>query len=304
MGQQPINRDWHSVRTSSGWLKKRAKHECMNMSSSGNKDPGFADKTRTGAGLPRATKLLRKLRAAAEVSFGRSLTYDELSDYTGEARSTLGRWFNGDGDPSPEILLRLLELTSEKNRHEIMDKPPFCRVHPRIDHPYLEQDSVATSILGDIVSNLTGLTLVQGDTDASATFVATAIAHSARMMGTHSQEVVGLDIHKPDWFVPIPGVQYLNALLPPAAILKQFDLLWTRFVTSRGAILLLNGVFHPVAAAPQKVFQLARQSHLVIASKVPARGTPAHPLPGSATVITVTTAKHVPDRFTLEARIA
>lgn len=274
------------------------------MNSSGKKGLGLADTAGSGTGLPRATKLLRKLRAAAELTFGRTLTYDELSDYTGEARSTLGRWFNGDGDPSPEIILRLLELTSEKNRHEMMDKAPFCRVHPRIDHPFLEQDPVATSILGNLVSNSIGLTLVQGETEAAATFVATAIGHSARILGNHSREVMGIDVHNPDWFVPIPGLQYLNGLLAPGAIFKEFDVLWPRFANSRRTIVLLNGVFQPVAAAPQKVFQLATHCHLVIASKVPDRGTANHPLPRSATVITVRTAKHVPERLTLEVRVA
>ena len=161
-----------------------------------------------------------------------------------------------------------------------------------------------SAILGNIVSNSTGLTLVQGDTEAAATFVASAIGPSARIMGAHTQEVVGLDVHKPDWFVPIPGVQYLNSLLAPGAILKELDTLWPRFSNARQALVLLNGVFHPVSGAPQKVFQLAAKSHLVIASKLPGRGTTAPPMPRSATVINVTTAKPVTERFTLEARLA
>lgn len=258
--------------------------------------------TDTPAGLSRTTILLRKLRAAAEVTMGRTLTYDELSDYTGEPRSTLGRWFNGDGGPSPEIILRLLELIPEKARHDLMDKPPFCRVYPRIDHPSISHDPVATSILNTIALKSTGLTLVQGDTDSTATFVATAIGHSSRIVGgSCTRQIMGLDVHKPDWFVPIPEVHYLRNLPHPKEVEKELEVLLPRIKKSHGAVVLLNGLFNPLNNVPQSVVQMATQSHMVLAAKLPARATQPLPLPRPANLVKVTS--KALERLSLEFQV-
>src|SRR6185312_4571583 len=57
----------------------------------------------------RATVLFRMLRAALEGAHGRQFCLEELSEITGEPRSTLSDWFGGSGQPSIEAALRMAE---------------------------------------------------------------------------------------------------------------------------------------------------------------------------------------------------
>jgi transcriptional regulator with XRE-family HTH domain len=266
------------------------------------KRTGVTASIETGAGLSRATILLRQLRLALETTFARSLTYAELSEYAGEPKSTLARWFNGEGQPSSETLLRLLELAPEKQRDQIMDKPPFCRVFAHLEHPLLAHDPVATSFLRSIRSNLTGTTLIQGVQESWLTFVATALGHDARRL-SGLRPVLGLDVHKPDWFVPVPGIKYLNNLLRPSSISEELEQFWPKAANRKGAFVIFNGVLPTGSLWTDKVLDLAGQSHVVLTAKDAPKGQVATPFPVPANLITVTEDRNYPDRLRLDFRM-
>ena len=159
-----------------------------------------------GSELSRSSLLLRSLRALIEGGWGRTLTFEDLSRLTNQPKSTLCNWFNGEGEPSSETLLRLLELVPDAKRYTGLGKPPFCRTCPQIDHPSLAHDPVATSYLRAIISEIKGVTFVQGERDALVTFVATALGRHVSVDSRSPRQVVGIDVHAPDWFVPVPGL--------------------------------------------------------------------------------------------------
>jgi hypothetical protein len=240
-----------------------------------------------------------------EATAGHSLIYDELAILTNEPRSTLGRWFNGDGEPSSECLLRLLELSSESRRREIMDKPPFCRVYPRLEHPWLAHDPATLSHLRTIVSTSTGITLIRGDDESRVTFLITALGHAARDLPNLGRKVGGLDIHEPDWFVPVPEITYLNNQLHPSQIREELDRLRPKIISSKGSFLILNGTFSHLSASQSEIFQdIARHSHVAIALRPCAKDQPAALGFVPTHVVTVTVNKIHPERLVLDIQAA
>jgi hypothetical protein len=167
--------------------------------------------------LHRVTRLFRHLRSALEAEFGFSLTFDDLAELLDERRSTLGNWSNGDGFPSAETLLRMLELVPVRSRQTIFEAGPCCRPCPTLDDARLSHDPIAVSQLRRLLLGR-GTVLVEGDQDHVVTYTVTALGHSYLRLHQAIQRVRGVDSHVPDWFVPVPGVVYLQHDVAPAEV--------------------------------------------------------------------------------------
>jgi hypothetical protein len=250
----------------------------------------------------RTTLLFRRIRSIVDSVSGRSLTYDELALLINEPRSNLGRWINGDGEPSSEALLRMLELVPENQRHEIMDRPPACRLWPKIDHPWLAHDPVSKSVLRSIVVSPTGFTVVQGEQASLVTFIVTALGHSALTLSEGTRQVVGLDVYRPDWFVPVPGVIHLNNQLRADKIREEFERFLPNTVKLERALVVLNGVFPGCFDALERIAGIACRNHVVLAARPPVRGQQAQPLPRPTNLILVNPDRYHGERLTLEIK--
>jgi hypothetical protein len=263
------------------------KHEDMKKSlKQTNIEPGARLHWNQGARLQRGTLLLRRLRAALDGISGRSLTYEDLSELTGEGKSTLGNWINGEGQPSPEVLLRMMEMLPRSTRDQILSDPDFCRCHPTLEHPRLSHDRVTVSFLKTIISKREGITLVQGEREILTTFVITALGHSCRILSTTGREILGLDSHAPDWFVPVPGVTYIENILSTQRLHEEFEKAWPRISSYKGTLVILNGGWAQLPAFFDRARLLARNCHVIFSDKL----RPRHALSGNLSIHIITVA--------------
>ena len=251
-----------------------------------------------GPGLQRGTLLLRRLRTAIDGMFGRALKYEEWFEVIGEPKSTLGNWLNGDGQPSPEALLRMLEMLPASLRHHILNDPDFCRCRPVVEHPRLSHDRVIVSCLKTIIAKTEGLTLVQGERETLVTFLVTALGHSCRLLSTKRREVLGLDSHAPDWFVPVPNLRYFDNLLHTQKLHEEFAKAWPRMSNSKGALIILNGGWAQLPEFQEKIRVLARHCHVVFSDKL--RPRPVQTSNVSTHIITVSADRTEPEHIQVE----
>lgn len=264
--------------------RKPAKHESMKRKPTAH--PPQPGGPVNGSALTRATLLYRRLRSGLDSVARRPFTYNELAKLTGEPKSTLCNWNNGDGQPAPETLLRLLEMLPTLERNQILSELPFSRVFPVFEHPKLAYDPSAVSLLKTVLRSETGITLVQGDRDNLITFLATAMGHSYLMPRGRKGQVLGIDVHAPDWFVPLPEVTYLNNALNPGRVREVAEKIWPTLITSHRHLIVLNGTWTHVPDLRLATCTLA-ETHHVIVTDLTRQKLPAPSLPHPARIVTV-----------------
>jgi hypothetical protein len=212
-----------------------AKHESMN-----DKTHLQSDMPDTRFQLTRVTRLLRCAQDSLHSALGTSPTYPELEEWTNVAEGTIKYWFNNNGRPTAEFALQLLERMPERQRHALLDSA--CRVLPSLEHPHLGCDHTIVSRLKTMIVQPHGLVFIQGGTDESRTFLATAMGHAFLSLTTKPHRVVGLDAHEPDWFVPLPGVRYFRNLFQPAQRLKAAKENWPKLQGRSPQLVVLNAM--------------------------------------------------------------
>jgi len=191
----------------------------------------------------RTTLLLRALRAAIEGSIGHQLSFDELSYITGEAKSTLSNWFAGEGNPSMETMLRLIERVPVAQRHHVLDLPPITRCYPTLSHPRLSHDPVAVSQLRAILTQSTGTTVVHSARAELVTFAVAALGHTYYNLNPRAQAIRGLSAHRPDWFIQVPGVDHLNNIQSPEKVRTEIASKWSSLIEVKAGLFLFNGLW-------------------------------------------------------------
>lgn len=255
-----------------------------------------------GAGLSRATLLFRRLRSALEGVARRQFRYEDLAELIGEPKSTLCNWNNGDGQPASETLLRLFELLPVGERNKLLGELPFCRSFPTIEHLRIAHDPVAVSYLKTVLGSEKGITLIQGERELLSTFVITAMAQSFALFPGNRGQIAGLDVHAPDWFVPVPGVAYLNNAAQPIRIRAEAERIWPTLGTTSTKLVILNGVWTPVPELRSKICELAEACHVLVTDVMRARATTPPILPSFARMITVGPEGRDPEKIRIEVQ--
>lgn len=255
------------------------------------------------AALSRGTLLFRRLRSALEGFARRQFRYEDLAELIGEPKSTLCNWNNGDGQPASEALLRVLELLPPARRNEILAELPFCRSFPTIEHPRISHDPVASSFLTTMLSNQKGMSIVYGDRDALNTFVATAMGHSFLLLAGNRGQVAGLDIHAPDWFVPVPGVTYLNNVSQPSRIRQEFETAWPQFCTLKPKLVILNGFWATLPELKLGTCELAKSCHLIVTDVLQTKIADLPSLPAPAQLVRVAQDGRDSERIRLDIKV-
>ena len=77
----------------------------------------------------------------------------------------------------------------------------------------------------------------------------------------------GLDAHHPDWFVPLPGVRYLDNECRPQRARDEIRRLWPIFSGTTGGMVLLNA---PCLPSAEEIEAVALASILVLTVKAEA----------------------------------
>jgi hypothetical protein len=235
-----------------------AKHEGMNEKSSPqSRTPGAQSQ------LTRITRLLQRAQDSLHSALGASPSYSELEEWTAVPEGTIKYWYSNKGLPTAEFLLQVLERIPEKQRHDLLDSA--CRVYPSLEHPRLKCDHTILSRLRTIVCQSGGLVIVQGSNDESRTFMLTALGHAFLGLTASPHGLVGLDAHESDWFVPLPGVRYLDNLFQPAKLLQAARDNWPK-VQARGTqLVLLNAIGVLMADFQRPIKALTARCPVIIA---------------------------------------
>jgi hypothetical protein len=212
-----------------------AKHKGMNEHAS-SKDV----MPNGGSQLTRVTRLLRRAQDSLHSELGPSPTYANLEEFTGVPAQTIKDWLNNKGRPTAEFLLQLLEGIPDRQRHELLDSA--CRTHATLEHPRLKCDQTIISRLKSMVCLPRGLVYVQNGTDETRTFIVNAMANAFLGLKGRPRCVAGLDAHKPDWFVPLPGVKYFANLFQPGKQLEAARENWPKVQARGWNLVVLNGM--------------------------------------------------------------
>lgn len=251
---------------------------------------------------PRTTSLLRSLRAAIEGAIGHQLSLEELSEITSEPKSTLSNWFAGDGNPTVEVVLRLMERVPASIRHQILDGLPISRCYPTLSHPRLAHDPVAVSRLNMILSQASGTTLIHGTREELVTFTVAAMGHTYYNSNPRQDAVRGIDVHRPDWYIQVPGVQNLNSTPNPERIKNEIASRWTTIQEATSGLIIFNGIWPQMTDRHEAVRALARQTHVIIGTPTDTKTSGPIKVTAPAHIVAVTQERIGSERITLEIK--
>jgi len=104
--------------------------------------------------------MMRAIKAELEAFQGRTLSFEQLASYTGEAASTAFDKLHRTHQPQVESLIRLLERLPQESRRRLVER--VCRCYPTFCHPRIAHDPVQVSDLKSLLGQRTGFTMLQG----------------------------------------------------------------------------------------------------------------------------------------------
>lgn len=234
----------------------------------------------------RVVRMLRRIQPWLQSQRARMATFGEMEKWTGTPEDTIRGWFAGQGNPTAEFLISLLERIPNKARLDILDE--FSRVYPTLEHSRVAGDRTIVSRLVTLLAQPRGLAYVQGSTAEARTFITTALGHAFWMLSGPSRRVLGLDVHASDWFVPVPGVVYLNNLLQRNELLRAVRLQWPTLRNGETPLVVFNGIWSAFPELHGKIRQLAGRCLILVADESSIDGEQdARHLPPRTTVITI-----------------
>lgn len=239
-----------------------AKHEDMKKK---NSSSSSTDKGASVYHPERVRPLMRAIKENMEAFQGRPILYEELAQYADQAISSVFDKLQKTHQPQVEALLGWLERLPEATRTQLMNS--HCRSYPTLEHPRVGHDPAQVSRLKTILTQTSGFTIIKGGNDGLRTFVASALCHSKGILQAERRVAWGLDVHQPDWFVPVEGVIYLNNSLDPIRVTECVNRLWPIQLAAGAQIVMLNGVWLATQGLEQQISELGTRSHLIIADE-------------------------------------
>jgi len=199
-------------------------------------------------------RALKRALDQAECAPGQALEQQQFGNLLGIPKITIHDWFHGRLANPIRSFLCAFERLTEKDR--ILLLRDFCRRCPRLEHPRLAHSSDTLNRLRAILKSRTGLTVVVGPSEPRS-FLVTALGHSVTRLDPKTR-VCGLDVHRPDTFVPVAGVCYCQN--PPNS--AQAVNLVTHSIKEAevgGAdLVIFNGVWPAISQHPHKIRGLER----------------------------------------------
>jgi hypothetical protein len=241
----------------------------------------------------RIIKLLLDLKTLLGQAAGQPFSYEHWGQLTGRPPNTIASWSAGSAAHQLQVLLASLERLTPTQRQELIDAA--CRDYPTLGHPKLAHDFVACSYLATLLGQATGFTVVQGGPEHLRTFLVTALGHWFGLPNPNQVAVAGVDIHRPDTFVPVLGLVYLDNLLQGAQIQREVHRLWPSIRATGARLMLLNGIWRKVPELQPEIIAAARESHVVVAEALALKPVDlSNRVPGPTHLITVSPAREQP----------
>lgn len=214
----------------------------------------------------RAVKLLKAAWKALELNELRSISQMALCRQLHVSQGTVINWLTGETElHQVEALLRILERLPEPTRHELLNR--FLRCYPAMEADRLGHDPASVSRLRKLLEERNGLTLITGGSDGSRTFLVTALGHAFQQLLSREGMIAGIDIHLPDWFVPVLGVSYLGFPCGSRRVREEALRLWPR--PNHGAVLVFNGVWSLLPERQKQILGWCENHHVLVADDIP-----------------------------------
>jgi hypothetical protein len=215
--------------------------------------------------LKRVSRMLRSIQPWLQGQRARVATFAEIEKWTGVPENTVRGWFAGHGNPAAEFLISLLERIPPDVQKGILDE--FCRVYPTLQHPRLSSDRTVLSRLTTLLSQPRGFTYIQGGSDEARTFLITALGHSFLALTQPPRRALGVDVHAFDWFVPVPGVGYLENLLQPDELRRAVQSAWPQLRNGDSPLVIINGLWSAIPEFQDKIRALVDRCHVLVADE-------------------------------------
>lgn len=188
-------------------------------------------------------------------------SYRDLKRISGVEISTLESWCISAPLDQVRTLLRLLSAIPDSQRHDLIDSATLSL--PRLDHHFLTGDQMTSAALRRIASKEYGMTIVESESEYLRTFLATAIAHSVSRL---KRAVYGFDIHRPDWFAPVEGVNYLSIAENHSRIREAAQLKLSAPTGTQ--VVFLNGLWaHMDEQRRSEILRFAEKYHLILCDR-------------------------------------
>jgi hypothetical protein len=239
------------------------KHECMSKKKCTYGNAGSATVLALGPlFLKSGNELVRELKGAldrAEFPSGGCLTQKRFAELIGLPKSTINDWYHSPLVGQIKGFLGGLERLSELERTNLLRQ--FCRDCFRLNDPRLAHDPQSVSTLIHLVQQPSGLAFISSRSDSARTFLISAMGNSAGL----EVRACGLDMHKPDTFVPVNGVLYLCKPCSPAEIGPILRDVWPTIADSEAQLLLFNGIWSAGPDFRVKAGEMAKDRNVLIA---------------------------------------
>ena len=139
-----------------------------------------------------------------------------------------------------------------------------CRCLPSLEDERLAWSESQVATLQQVLSQKSGFTILQGPENATG-FLLTALGHSCCRLSRKPRAVLGLDIRRPDRFVPVPGLVYLDQPSSPERLRQLAQKSWAAVRQARGRLLLLNGIWHALPELRVEIQRFSKVCHVVVA---------------------------------------
>jgi hypothetical protein len=193
---------------------------------------------------------------------GHALTQKEFGRLIGAPRSTIHDWYHGKLVAPIEHFLCVMERLYEIQRTELLRE--LCRDCPRLQHPRLAHDPQAVNSLRGLITEANGMVRLVGSDDPLRTFLLTAIGNSLPQL-LPTKSVCGLDVDKPDSFVPVVGVRYFSDPTDLVRVKQIVRERWKEIAGSPGDCVLLNRVWSILPELRDRIMLLAKNRTVIVA---------------------------------------
>lgn len=245
-------------------------------------------------------QLFGQLRHKLREVHRREMTFHELAWMMGTPVSTTHHWFEVK-PPRPVLsFMSLLEYLSPTQRMEFIES--HCRTLPTLEHSKLRISPVKRAYLYQLRAKELGMTIISGSLDSSRTFLLTAVGHSLPLNCIKSGNLLGLDLHRPDAFVPIQSVCYIDGTQNVAAVRAAAAKIWPRILTSKSPAVLLNGVWSELPELRSDILRLTERKHVILADHMMPTRAEAKGICPEIHFVTISQCKNDPERIRILCR--
>jgi hypothetical protein len=256
----------------------------------------FNDILRTPAHPFTGPALWNMLRRSVSQDRGFNMTLNRIGRIVGKKTSSVDHWLNLSEQQHVSGFVCLLERLTEEERTRLIRE--ICRTFPTLLDSRLTYAPQEVEALFVILRKTHGVTVVSGALASLRTFLITAFGHTFPQLDRRHRMPVGVDIHQPDWFVPIETVVYLRSPISRERLRQAVRSVWPEIRNSSAPLLVFNGIWSLFPEYQNEILSWARERHVIIAdSTAPAfasvlrqRGIPIH-------VITVSQLREGSDRI-------